>query len=110
MGQQGEPGLAGYEVRYLIISNQLSASHISTCLHVYDITHQTSLLGLFAFGLVILHNIISYICVCRAIGDHRAPWGLQDQKVKRYTSFTLCVTLVYSSSSSQCIPADIVPS
>lgn len=27
--------------------------------------------------------------LCRAIRDHRVPWGLLDQKVKRYTSFTL---------------------
>lgn len=60
MGQQGEPGLAGYEVRYLIISNQLFASNINKCLHVYDITHQKSLLGLLAFCIVIFtqHNIL----------------------------------------------------
>lgn len=60
MGQQGEPGIAGYEVITRVLSR---IKHI----------------------FALLTSVYHLICLTtRATRDHRAPWVVQDQKVKRY--------------------------
>lgn len=74
MGQQGDTGLAGYEVNTALSS---LPSHVNSA----------GLLSLWGIACLTLCN-----CSHRAIRDPRVQWGPQDQKVKRYTSFNLRVT------------------
>lgn len=75
MGQQGDTGLAGYEVNTASLS--LLFNHMWTQLDCCSCLTQ--------------HN-----CSNRAIRDPKVQWGPQDQKVKRYTSFISCVTQILS--------------
>lgn len=75
MGQQGDTGLAGYEVNTALLS--LHLHHMWTQLDCCSCLTQ--------------HN-----CSHRAIRDPKVQWGPQDQKVKRYTSFISCMTQILS--------------
>lgn len=71
MGQQGDTGLAGYEVNTASLS-----------LHFHHMLTQLD-----CCSFLTLRN-----CSHRAIRDPKVQWGPQDQKVKRYTSFISCDT------------------